>query len=58
MLLMIERSLRWGICHTTDQCPKANIKYMKDSDKNKESWYLKYWDVNSLYGAQCRRSFH
>ena len=23
---------------------------MKDYDKNKESPYLKYWDVNSFYG--------
>ena len=58
MLLMIERGLRRGICHTMDQYPKANIKYMKDYDKNKKSWYLKYWDINSLYGGQYRRSFH
>ena len=29
---------------------KDNSKYMKDYDKDKELFYLKYWDVNNLYG--------
>ena len=29
---------------------KANTRYMKDYDKNKESSYVQYWDVNNLHG--------
>ena len=28
---------------------KANNKYMKNYQTNKESWYLKFWDVNNVY---------
>ena len=47
MLLMVEKG---GICHSIYQYAKANNKYMKDYDKNKESSYLQYWDVSNLYG--------
>ena len=36
MLLMVEKGIRGGICYSTYQYPKANSKYMKDYDKNKE----------------------
>ena len=42
MLLMVEKGIREGICHTSHRYSKANKKYLKDYDKNKESSYLKY----------------
>ena len=50
MLLMVEKEIRGGICHTIHRNAKANSKYIKGYDKNKEWSYLKYWDVNNLYG--------
>ena len=37
MSLMVEKRIRWRICHTIHHFAKANNKYMKDYDKNKES---------------------
>ena len=37
MLLMVEKGVRRGICHSTHRYAKANNKYIKDYDKNKES---------------------
>ena len=37
MLLMVEKGIRGGICNAIRQYKKANNKYMKDYDKNKES---------------------
>ena len=31
---------------------KANNKYMKDYDKNKESSYFRYWDANNSRGCE------
>ena len=42
MLLMVEKEIRGGICYAIHWYAKANNKYMKDCDKNKESPYLKY----------------
>ena len=52
MLLMVEKRIRGGICHAIHQYAKANKKYAKDYDKNKESSYLKYWDASNLYGSE------
>ena len=50
MLLMVEKGIRRRICHAIHRYAKANNIYMKNYHKNKESSYLKYWDVNNLYG--------
>ena len=50
MLLIVEKDIREWTCETIHQYAKANNKYMKDYDKKKELPYLKYWDVNNLYG--------
>ena len=50
MLLMVEKGIRVGICHAIHRYAKANNKYMKNYDKNKESSYIQYLDANNLYG--------
>ena len=47
---MVEKGIRGGICNAIHRYSKANNKHVKDYDKNKESSYLKYWNVNNLYG--------
>ena len=46
MSLMVEEAIRWGICHFIFWYARANNKYMKDYNKNKEFSYMQYWDVN------------
>ena len=43
---MVEKEIRGGICVAIHRYAKANNKYMKNYDKNKESSL----DANNLYG--------
>ena len=50
MLLMVEKGIREGIYHCICRYAKANNKYVKDynKDKNKKSSHIQYWHVNNL----------
>ena len=50
MLLMVEKGIRGEICHAIHRYSKANNKYMKNYDKNKESSYIQYLHANNFYG--------
>ena len=49
MLLIVEKGIRGGIYNSIYRHAKANNKYMKNYDKDKESSYLEYLDANNLY---------
>ena len=57
MLLQTEKGIRDGTCCDIYLCAKANNKYMREHDKNKESSYLNYWNVNNLYGWKMSQKF-
>ena len=42
MLLMLENGIRGAICHAMHRYAKANNKYVKNYDKNKESSYIQF----------------
>ena len=50
MLLMVEKGIRGGICHSLQRYAKANNKYMKSYNNNEESSYILYLDANNLFG--------
>ena len=50
MLLMVEKGIRGGICHSIHGYAKANNKYMQNYNNNEESSYIQYLDANNLYG--------
>ena len=47
---MVEKGIRGGTCHAVHRYVKANNKYMKNYNRNKEFLYLQYLDANNLYG--------
>ena len=49
MLFMVEKGIGGGICHAIYRYAKANDKYMKNYDENKESPYIQYLDANNLH---------
>ena len=55
-LLMVEEGIRGGLCNAIHRHAKANNKYMKNYDKNKEFSYIQYLDANNLYGwPMCQK---
>ena len=47
---MVEKGIIAGICHAIHRYAKANNKYMKNYDQNKESPYFNYLGANNFYG--------
>ena len=47
---MVEKGIRGGIFHAIYRYAKANNKYMKNYNKDKEESFLQYLDDNNLYG--------
>ena len=50
MHLFIEKGMRGCISYIAKRNCKANNKYVKGYDKNKDSTFIMYWDVNNPYG--------
>ena len=49
MLLMVEKDIRGGICHSIYLYAKANNKCMKDYAKKQRIVIYSIWYVNNLY---------
>ena len=48
MLLIVEKGIRGRICHAIHRYAKANNKYIKNFDKNKESSYNQCLDAKKF----------
>ena len=45
----MERDITGEMCHAVVQYLKANNNYRENYDQNKDSSYLKHWNVNNWY---------
>ena len=50
MQSMVEKGIRGRICHAIHRYTIENQKYMKNCNKDMESFYPMYWDESNLYG--------
>ena len=57
MLLMIEKEIKGGICHSIHRYAKAKNKYMQNYNNNEESSYIQYLDANNIYGWAMSKKF-
>ena len=57
MLLKVEKGIRGGICNSIARYAKANNKYMKDYDKNKELSHLKFEATCVEIGTKMKKWF-
>ena len=48
--LFIEKGMRGGICYVSKRYSKANNEFCPHYDETMQKVYIKYLDVNNLYG--------
>ena len=53
---MVQKGIGGGTCHSINRYAKANNKYIKNYDKNKEASYVKCWDANNLCGGAMSKN--
>ena len=57
MLLMVEKGIGGGMCSVIRTYAKANNKYMKYCEEDREWSCIQYWDENNLYGWAMSQNY-